>query len=55
MTKYSYSLLIIISTILTYIFLISFDVNCKNNSVVIVIPEGASVSSVAQSLYHQKC
>ena len=58
MKKQSYSILsfsIIISIIFCYIFLLSWNMGCKNNDVVIIIPEGSTVSSVGKLLYNQKC
>jgi len=58
MKNYSYSTLsfaIIVFMIFFYIILLSTNIGCKDNDIMIVIPEGSSVSSVANILYQNKC
>ena len=55
MKKYSYLSSIIVFIFFFYVFLLSANIECENYDSVIIIPEGSSVSSVANLLYEEKC
>ena len=55
MKKYSYLSSIIVFIVFFYVFLLSTNIECENYDSVIIIPEGSSVSSVANLLYEEKC
>ena len=47
--------LFIVVAIFSYIFLLSWNIECESNNSTITILEGSSVTSVANLLYQKKC
>ena len=55
MRNYSYLSSAVVFIIIFYILLSFIDIECESNDSILIIPEGSSVSSVANLLYEKGC